>query len=370
MRVLMAAAGLLLLSSFTSQDTQSQATRFRAQTIARRLEAPWSLAFAPDGRLFVTERPGRIRVIVRDSLRAEPWAVIPVHGSASQGLESGLMGLAVDPQFARTRRVYVCYTHPDGNRPGSNRIATLTEEQGKGTRLTVLLDAIPAGNFHNGCRLKFGPDGKLYATTGDATGNRADAGVAQDLKSQAGKVLRINPDGSVPRDNPFPGSYVWSYGHRNAQGLAWQPRTNRLFATEHGTGDDGNNEVNIIERGKNYGWPIVIGNAGAAPFVRPILVRPDAPAGATFVTGTRYKDLTGNLLIATIGTQRLLSVSFRPGTPLRILRTDVLLHQTYGRLRDVVQGPDGFLYIATSNRDGRGRPATDDDRVIRLVPSP
>jgi glucose/arabinose dehydrogenase len=360
--------GAILLTTYAAIQAPD-APRFDPQTIATKLETVWSLAFAPDGRLFLTERAGRIRIIDRDALAPEPWATIPVHESVTQNIETGLMGLAIDPQFAKNKRVYVCYTHSQNGAPHSNRIAVLTEDQGKGQRLTVLVGDIPAGPYHNGCRLKFGPDGKLYATTGDATGNRADGGIAQSLTSLGGKILRLNPDGSVPADNPFPGSYVWSYGHRNSQGLAFQPRTGRLLATEHGTGEGGGNELNVIEKGKNYGWPIVIGQAHDTRFVDPILVGGDAPAGATFVDGDRYPDLRGNLLIAAIGTERLLRVAFREGAAFDIARTDVLIDTTFGRLRDVIQGQDGFLYIATSNRDlRRGAPAPDDDRVIRLRP--
>lgn len=341
---------------------------FEGQVIARNLETVWSLAFAPDGRLFVTERTGRVRVIVKDVLASEPWATIPVRESAMAGIESGLMGLAIDPQFDRNRRVYVCYTHPGP--PLVNRIAVLTEESGRGTRLTVLVDGIVAGSYHNGCRLKFGPDGKLYATVGDGYERRD---LAQSLDALAGKVLRLNPDGSVPADNPFPKSYVWSYGHRNQQGLAFQPGTGRLFATEHGTGPGGGNELNVIEKGKNYGWPTVVGDSSDERFVRPILVRPEGPAGATFVTGDRYPDLRDTLLITTLNpdpsAQRLLRVLFKPGAAPEVLRTDVLIQGTYGRLRDVIQGPDGYLYLGTSNRDGRFKPGPEDDRVIRLMPA-
>jgi glucose/arabinose dehydrogenase len=352
-------ASLTLLSACAGSRPAARdaAPALEPRPVATGLQVPWSLAFAPDGRLFVTERPGRIRIVERDSLRAEPWATIPVHANE----EAGLMGIAIDPEFARNGRVYVCYTAPAGN-AGTNRIAVLTEEGGKGGAPRVLVDGIPAGSFHDGCRLGFGPDGKLYATTGDAYLRET----AQSLGSLAGKVLRLNADGSVPADNPFPGSYVWTYGHRNPQGLAWHP-DGRLLATEHGTGGDGNNELNVIEKGWNYGWPDAIGYTTDPRLAGPILVNGDAPAGATFVTSDRYPALRGGLLIAALSSQRLYRVAFQPDSTLTVAGTETVLYGL-GRIRDVVQGPDGFLYVATSNRDGRGQPGPDDDRVLRLVP--
>lgn len=358
-------AGALLGLPFASDLIGQVPQPFVARAVARHLETPWALAFAPDGRLFVTERPGRIRVVARESRTVQLWASIPVHESAAEDIETGLMGIAVDPGFAGNHRVYVCYTHREGDSL-FNRIAVLAEQRGRGTGLTVLLDRIPAGSYHNGCRLKFGPDGKLYATTGDAAGNRQEAGAAQSMASLAGKVLRLEPDGSVPGDNPFAGSYVWSYGHRNSQGIAFEPGTGRLFATEHGTGGTGNNELNIIERGRNYGWPRAIGISDDPRFTSPVHVGEDAPAGATFVAGDRYPSLRGSLLVATLSAERLLRFTLDSASG--GVRREVLADGTWGRLRDVAQGPDGFLYVATSNRDGRGEPGEDDDRVIRLDP--
>ena len=161
------------------------------------------------------------------------------------------MGIAIDPNFAESGYVFLCYTFQRGPEQLGNRIVRFREQEWKGTDETVILDDLPGGQYHDGCKLDFGPDGKLYATTGDAYMEE----LPQDLASLAGKVLRMNADGSVPEDNPYTGSQVWSYGHRNAQGIAWHPVTGRLYITEHGTG--GINEVNIIERGQNYGWPIV-----------------------------------------------------------------------------------------------------------------
>lgn len=355
-----------LLGTAVLAQSPAAPFRFEPQVIAQNLETVWALAFAPDGRLFLTERGGRIRVIQKDTLVPEPWATIPVLDSPSTGAEGGLMGLAVDPAFAQNRRIYVCYTHPGP--PPVNRIAVLTEEIGRGTRLTTLVDGIVAGAYHNGCRLKFGPDGKLYATIGDGYEQRE---LAQATDKLAGKVLRLNPDGTVPADNPFPKSYVWSYGHRNSQGLAFQPGTGRLFATEHGTGPGGNNELNVIEKGRNYGWPTVVGDVDDARFVRPIMVRGEGPAGATFVTGDRYPQLRNNLLIGTLSGERLLRVVLGTGPQVQVLRVDVLIEGTYGSLRDVIMGPDGFIYVGTTNRDGHGgrsKPRPGDDKVIRLLP--
>jgi glucose/arabinose dehydrogenase len=230
-------------------------TGFRVETVARDLQVPWSIAFTPDGRLLFTERPGHLRVIEKGRLRAAPLARIDDVVASGEG---GLMGLALHPRFAENRLLYVGYT----SRAGDVRVVRYRETgEGLADR-RVILEGIPSARVHAGMRLGFGPDGKLYVTTGDA----AERGLAQRRDSLAGKTLRLNDDGSAPEDNPFversgARPEIWSYGHRNAQGMDWQPGTGLMFQTEHGPsgfdGPGGGDEVNLVERGRNYGWPVI-----------------------------------------------------------------------------------------------------------------
>lgn len=340
----------------------------RIEVVAQGLQVPWAIDFAPDGRIFLTERPGRIRVIRGRELQPEPWAQLPV---AHEG-EGGLLGLALDPNFAENGFVYVYFTYREGDRVW-NRIVRLTEREGRGSDPITLLDRIPGSVIHNGGRIKFGPDGKLYITTGDA--NRQS--LAQDVMSLAGKILRLNPDGSIPADNPFPGSPVWSYGHRNPQGLAWHPTTGALFSTEHGPSGLPptccHDEVNVIEPGRNYGWPYVFGIARDPRFVDPLLesgLDTWAPSGATFYSGDRLpEEWRGRFFFAALRGQHLQRVTLRAPDFRSVEQAEKLFVGDFGRLRDVVQGPDGFLYVATSNRDGRGLPRAGDDRLLRIVPA-
>jgi glucose/arabinose dehydrogenase len=320
------------------------------EVVARRLETPWALAFAPDGRLFVAERPGRIRLVAGGRLQRKPVAVLKV---VERG-ESGLMGLALDPRFDDNGFLYVCYTADIGGGRGVNRVGRLTFRDGVAANEVVLLDRLPAAEMHDGCRLKFGPDGKLYFTIGDA----GVPELAQRLESLAGKILRVNADGSVPADNPFAGSPVYSLGHRNPQGLAWD-REGRLLAAEHGP--TGRDKINLIRPGANYGWPRVRGKAGDARYVDPLIESGDdtwAPSGIAI------RD--DELFVAGLRSQQLLRMKL--GRDLEVTRTTSLLEQTYGRLRDVIVGPEGALYVTTSNRD---RTTTDidddDDRILKVT---
>lgn len=335
--------------------------------VASGLQVPWALAFAPDGRLFVTERPGRIRVIVDGQLRPEPVAELPV---AAVG-EGGLMGLTLDPNFEQNGYLYVMYTYQAGS-DLRNRISRLTLQGDRAGDEVVLLDGILGASIHDGGRLKFGPDGKLYATTGDA----AQRDLAQRLDTLVGKILRLNPDGSIPEDNPFPVSPVYSFGHRNPQGLAFQPGTGRLFSTEHGpTGEMGlccRDEVNLILPGANYGWPIVTTAPGDPRFVDPVLHSGSddtwAPAGAAFYDGDPLAPWQGNLFFGALRGQHLHRLVLGGPELRQVVTEERLFEGEFGRIRDVVLAPDGYLYFTTSNQDGRGLPAPDDDRILRIVP--
>ncbi len=335
------------------------------EVVATGLNTPWAIDFAPDGRIFITERPGRVRIIENGQLLDEPWITIDI----ARGGESGLLGLALDPQFEQTRFVYLAYTYPDEDGRLKNRLVRLRDDplRGKGELDIILVDGVPGASNHDGGRVRFGPDDKLYWTMGDAqTADRA-----QDLSSLNGKILRLNTDGTVPVDNPFPDSLIYSYGHRNPQGLAWQPGTGRLYSTEHGPSGfqgSGQDEVNYIEAGRNYGWPIITGEKVQEGMVSPLIQSGSsetwAPGGAAFVVGGAWD---GSLLFVGLRGQGLYRLIVDINEPDKVLSFERLLSGEYGRLRDVAQGPDGAIYILTSNRDGRGSPAEDDDRVLRLV---
>jgi glucose/arabinose dehydrogenase len=340
--------------TFTTRD----GVRFRVETVLTGLEVPWSLNFAPDGRLFVTERPGRVRIV---TLGGASELALSLDGVFAQG-EAGLLGLALDPEFAQNHFVYLYYSAsvPGG---GVNRVVRYREVNSRLGERLVLLDNIPAAQIHDGGRLRFGPDGLLYASAGDA----ADANNAQDVASLAGKILRLNRDGTTPRDISF-SSPVFSYGHRNPQGFDWHPTSGEIWESEHG--NNGNDEVNAIRTGLNFGWPRIEGASTMSGMEAPItFFSPSiAPSGASFYRGQRVPQFVNNFFVATLRGMHLLRLTVDPSAR-RVTAQERLLEGTFGRLRDVVFGPDGYLYFCTNNRDGRGNPMSGDDRVLRIVPA-
>ncbi|MDR7402679.1 MAG: PQQ-dependent sugar dehydrogenase [Armatimonadota bacterium] len=359
MRIALAAAATLLALATAGRTAPAPAV----EVVVSGLQIPWAVAFAPDGRFFVTERPGRIRVVRDGRLDPQPWAVLEV---AHVG-EGGLLGLALAPEFARSGALYVYHTYRDDGRLW-NRVVRLVERDGRGQVDRVILDRIPGAVVHDGGRILFGPDGRLYVTTGDAR----QPALAQDRASLAGKILRINPDGSVPADNPFPGSPVYSLGHRNPQGLAWHPQTRTMYAAEHGpSGDLGlccRDEVNVIEAGGNYGWPEVSGRGGEPRFTDPIADSGPtdtwAPSGIAVPARGPWAD---SLLVAALRGEHLRRLILSGPRFARVTGQEVYFRGELGRLRDVAEGPDGALYLLTNNTDGRGRPRPGDDRLLRVV---
>lgn len=330
------------------------------------LDIPWSLIFLPDGRALLSERRGKIRLIRNGKLEKESYAEPEVFDYG----EGGLMGLALHPQFPKEPYIYFMHTYRENGRV-YNRVVRLHDLGNRGAIDRVIIDKIPGGRNHNGGRIAFGPDGMLYI----ATGETFKAELAQDLGSLAGKILRLTPEGAIPEDNPFPGSAIYSYGHRNPQGLAWHPVTQELFVSEHGPSGEffkfANDEVNVIRKGGNYGWPEVIGRAEKESYIDPLLLwkKTTPPSGITFYGG--------NLFVATLRSNALVKIelniekdgdySYRVKRVERWFAEDFSKGE-FGRIRDVVVGADGYLYFLTSNRDGRGTPRPNDDKIYRIVP--
>ncbi len=317
--------------------------------IAKNLKIPWAIAFLPDDNILVTERPGRLRFVDKVSgLTSEPIAILSDVFLIGEG---GLLGLALHPDFRENSFLYLYYTYQDGGRIFNKVVRYLLVER-KLIDPKVIIESIPGSGNHNGGRIKFGPDGFLYITTGDAQ----NPNLAQDISSLAGKILRVADDGSFPEGNPFPGSPVYSFGHRNPQGLAWDEKR-RLFETEHGA--RGKDELNLVEPGKNYGWPIIQGAEAKDGMESPMLQSGTdiwAPAGTAWLNNSVFfGGLRGKALFeAEIKDGELTLVKHFSGQ--------------FGRLRDVAVGPDGALYITTSNRDGRGFSRAGDDKILRIRP--
>ena len=333
------------------------------EVVAKNLRIPWSIDWLPDGAALFTERGGKLRIIQDGILAPDPLLSLDVSGG-----EGGLLGVAVDPDYGENHHIYLYYSTTGTDHAFTNKVVRYQFDNGTVTEDMVLMDGIPGARYHDGGRIQFGPDGYLYVTTGDAS----SPALAQDLDSLAGKILRIDRDGGIPAGNPFAGSPVWSTGHRNSQGIDWDEHGN-LVATEHGPsgGQYGraHDEINVIVPGANYGWPRIIGGQSAEGMQTPILHTGSAtwaPSGAEFYHGDMIPGWAGKYFVAALRGTHLHMVD------LDIQNDTVVSHQRlfqddFGRLRDVQTGPDGYLYLLTSNRDGRGTPVPDDDRIIRVV---
>lgn len=335
---------------------------FKVETVASNLEVPWSIVFAPGGRILFTERPGRLREIVNGKLVEKPIHTFKVSIAA----ETGLMGLCLHPDYAKNKLLYVSFA----DSRSSVRVVRYKETADGLTDEKLIIANLPAAQFHAGCRIKFGPDKKLYITTGDATTRE----IAQDLNSLGGKVLRLNDDGTIPADNPFVARdgarhEIWSYGHRNSQGIDWMAN-GTMVETEHGPsgfdGPGGGDEVNIIEKGKNYGWPVVHHKASHEGMVSPLIefTPAVAPGSVLAYKGSKFPEWKGSVFFGGLvgeGLYRVVLDGHRVVSHERVI-------SDLGRIRALAEAPDGTIYFSTSNRDGRGRPATDDDRIMRIVP--
>jgi aldose sugar dehydrogenase len=350
------AAGLLAIASHASD--------VKAVTVAHGLVNPWSLAFLPDGRMLVTERPGRLRIVGADGRVGAVVKGLPPVATGGQG---GLLDVVLDPKFAQNNWIYWSYSEPGDSGTNSTAVARGKLAGDQVLEVKVIFRQSPkvASNAHFGSRLVFANDGRLFVTLGERFSRKEDA---QTLDNHLGKIVRIEPDGSVPADNPFvdtPGAKpeIWSYGHRNVQGAALHPTSGELYATEHGP--QGGDELNHIQRGRNYGWPVVtygrnygtgtkIGEEGPKPGIEmpltywvPVSI---APSGLAFLTSERYPGWKGNLFLGALRGQALIRIELDGD---KVVKQERLLLTLNERIRDVRQGPDGWLYVLTDNADGR-----------------
>lgn len=338
------------------------------ETVAAGLEHPWAIEFLPDGRMLVTERPGRLRIVSSDGRLSPPLAGVPTVHAQGQG---GLLDVALDPDFANNRLVYLSYAEPGPGGAGTAAARARLSDSAL-LDLQVIYRQRPKleGNGHFGSRLVFARDGTLFITQGDRQSYRE---LAQDLSQGMGKIVRINPNGSIPPDNPFVGDAdaqpeIWSYGHRNLQGATLHPETGALWTVEHGA--RGGDELNHPEAGKNYGWPVItygvdysglpIGEGTAREgmeqpvyFWDPVI----APSGLTFYVGTRYAGWQGSVFIGSLNPGGLVRLELRDG---QVVREERHLAELRERIRDVTVGPDGLLYVVTDSPNGR---------VLRVVPA-
>ncbi len=359
--------GGLVAFAWTTIHGQSPAT-LKVVTVASGLEHPWGLQFLPDGRMLVTERPGRLRYVSPSGQLSEPLAGLPAVAARGQG---GLLDVRLDPSFATNRLIYLSYSEPDGRDAGTAVLRARLGERGL-DNVRVIFRQLPkvGGGNHFGSRLVFSYDGQYLFITMGERGRSEDA---QDLSRLMGRVVRIRPDGSIPEDNPFVGRAnarpeTWSYGHRNPQGATLHPDTGELWTVEHGA--MGGDEVNTPKPGRNYGWPVItygvnydgrkIGEGTAKDGMEQPVHYWDpsiAPSGMTFYTGDRYPGWKGSLFVGSLKFGLLSRLTIQGN---RVVSEERLLSDLGARVRDVRQGPDGYLYILTDESNGR---------ILRLEPN-
>lgn len=365
-RIALAMLAAFLMAMATALALPASAQALKPVTVASGLVNPWGLAFLPDGRMLVTERPGRMRIVAADGRLGEPLAGLPKVEAVGQG---GLLDVTLDPKFAENRFVYWAYSEadPQGGRGNSTAVARARLDADRLADVRVIFRQRPkfASTAHFGARLVFARDGRLFVTLGDRFYRRDDA---QKLDTHHGKIVRIESDGRVPADNPFVGRAgalpeIYSYGHRNVQGAAIHPATGELWADEHGP--QGGDELNRVLPGRNYGWPVVtygaeyvtgwkIGEGTAKAGMEPPLtywVPSIATSGLAFLTSDRYGPAwKGNAFVGALKAQLLVRLEL-DGT--RVVREERLLQDFGERIRTVTQGPDGWLYLLTDSQNGR-----------------
>jgi glucose/arabinose dehydrogenase len=359
---------VLLIIGLTTSNAQNN---LKTRTVATNLDTPWEIIWGPDDFIWVTERMGKISRINPNTGAVSE--VIQIADVREVG-EGGLLGMAIDSDFTANNYFYVVYNYYASGNIYREKIVRFTynPSTGKAGSPFILLDNIDAASTHNGCRIVISPDKKLIFTTGDAQVTSK----SQDVKSLNGKTLRINLDGTVPADNPFPGSPVWSWGHRNPQGLVFSPDGKILYSSEHGSNT--NDEVNIIQKGRNYGWPQVQGFCDVSAeltfcrdsnVVEPIYAWTPtlALAGMVFYNSDLIPEWKNSLLVTSLKASRITQLLLDENGTKVVKATDFYTN-TFGRLRDVCISPDGKVYIAVSNRDGRGSPKADDDKIVEITP--
>ena len=345
-------SALVLTDSLPSNSPPLPApTIDTAEILVTNLDKPWAIAFA-DERIFVSEKSGKIHVVTPSGKLDSPLISL----QTPEIFGGGLLGITTHPNFENNHYLYAYYTYEE-NENLWNKVIRITEENNKAIEVITILDKIPGSAFSNGGVIKFGPDGKLYVGTGSVSDYSDEP---QNLDSLAGKILRLNDDGTIPSDNPFEKSYVFTLGHRNPTGLAWNSQ-GQMYATD--SGPTKNDEINLIKAGSNYGWPEVQCFSKIVNLVNPLECFDPGlePGGIIFYSGDKF-DIDNQMILATQKATNLFKVQINDdGVNLDRILSGV------GRIRDVGQGPDGYVYIITTNTDGKAFPAPDDDKLLRIL---